>query len=208
LLIKRKDLEIFLQNLERIQKLDIRFEQYPTPSRVAANLLWIAGIENEDLFQKNILDLGSGSGILAIGAAFLGAKNVFGIEIDRNAIEVAKRNCEIVELSNICNWICSDVRSLQLRKIHTTIMNPPFGMRKEGFTRDRDFLQKAFEISKVIYSISSYNEKTRIFFNKYCKENGAEIDKVIKMDFDIPWSYDFHKKSKHIIQVDLYRILN
>jgi ribosomal protein L11 methyltransferase len=41
-----------------------------------------------------VLDLGSGSGILAIAAAKLGASRVTGIELDAGAIEVATRNAE------------------------------------------------------------------------------------------------------------------
>ena len=43
----------------------------------------------EDL---HILDVGCGSGILAIGAALLGSRNVLGVEIDKDAVEVAKEN--------------------------------------------------------------------------------------------------------------------
>ena len=41
-----------------------------------------------------VLDLGSGSGILAIAAAKLGAARVTGMELDADAIEVATRNAE------------------------------------------------------------------------------------------------------------------
>ncbi len=39
-----------------------------------------------------ILDVGCGSGILSIGAALLGADEVLGVEIDPDAVEVAKEN--------------------------------------------------------------------------------------------------------------------
>lgn len=86
--LKRKDLEIFLQQLSSMSSLKIKYEQYPTPARVAANLLWEAGIENDDLYEKNILDLGCGTGILAVGAAYLGARNVFGVDIDIQALKI------------------------------------------------------------------------------------------------------------------------
>ncbi len=40
----------------------------------------------------DLLDVGCGSGILSIAAAKLGARNVFGIEIDSVAVNVAKQN--------------------------------------------------------------------------------------------------------------------
>jgi len=50
----------------------------------------------EDLTQPGarVLDLGSGSGILAIGAAKLGASHVLALDIDPVAVEVAQKNIE------------------------------------------------------------------------------------------------------------------
>ena len=60
-----------------------------------------------ELLDKNLnpddklLDLGTGSGILAIIAAKLGCKNIEAIDIDRLAVDVAKDNCE----KNGCEFI-------------------------------------------------------------------------------------------------------
>lgn len=43
---------------------------------------------------QRVLDLGSGSGILAIAAALLGAGRAVGIELDGDAVPVAQRNAE------------------------------------------------------------------------------------------------------------------
>lgn len=42
--------------------------------------------------EESLLDVGTGSGILAIGAALLGFKQVKGIDIDVQAVECAKKN--------------------------------------------------------------------------------------------------------------------
>ena len=49
-----------------------------------------------------VLDVGCGSGILSIGAALLGCREVLGIEIDEGAVGVAKEN---VELNGVCDYV-------------------------------------------------------------------------------------------------------
>lgn len=44
---------------------------------------------------NTVLDMGTGSGILSIGALLLGAKNAVGIDIDPVAVRTAKENAEI-----------------------------------------------------------------------------------------------------------------
>ena len=49
-------------------------------------------LEEVELPGKTVIDVGTGSGILAIGAALLGAKDVLAIDIDPMAVKVAKEN--------------------------------------------------------------------------------------------------------------------
>jgi putative methylase len=204
--IKRKDLEIFLEQVEEIQQPKLQFEQYFTPPRVAANLLWMAGIENNDIFDKIVLDLGCGSGILALGAAYLGAREVIGLDIDYDSLLIARKNCIELDFTSKCYWLCAKAEESFLKGIDTIIMNPPFGMRKESLSRDRFFLEKALELSDNVYSINPYAEKTRTFFIDYCKNLGAEIKQIIQMDFEIKKLYQFHKLAQHVTTVDLYII--
>ncbi len=47
-----------------------------------------------------VMDVGTGSGILAIGAALLGARDVLAVDIDPSAVKVARENIEHNGLSN------------------------------------------------------------------------------------------------------------
>jgi len=51
--------------------------------------------------KESCLDIGTGSGILAVGAAKLGFRNVTAVDIDPMAIDAAKRNVEENSLSNV-----------------------------------------------------------------------------------------------------------
>jgi len=44
--------------------------------------------------QKKVVDLGTGTGIFAIGAVLLGAKEVVAVEKDEDAIQIAKQKMQ------------------------------------------------------------------------------------------------------------------
>lgn len=51
--------------------------------------------------DKVVLDIGTGSGILAIAASKLGARKVYAFDLDPVAVEVAKENVKINNISNV-----------------------------------------------------------------------------------------------------------
>lgn len=54
--------------------------------------LILASLEKLELSDQTVLDVGAGSGILAIAADLLGAKTAFGVDIDPLTVPVAKEN--------------------------------------------------------------------------------------------------------------------
>ncbi len=63
--------------------------------------------------DMRVLDLGTGTGILALAAAKLGAASVLAIDCDPNAVAIAQRNVEINDVARIvhpCQGSLSDVR--------------------------------------------------------------------------------------------------
>ena len=200
--ISQKKLEILLQKLEIFTNPKVELEQYPTDAYTAANLIYFAGFHNDDIKNKVVIDLGCGTGRLAIGAALFGAKKVIGVDIDEEAIEIARRNAIKMDLE--IEWIVSDIQDLDV-KVDTVIMNVPFGVKKKGV--DRKFLQKAFEISThVIYSLHKYTENNRKFLITFM-HNFCKVDKIIELRMKIPHQFKFHQKKIHEIKVDLYRLL-
>jgi ribosomal protein L11 methyltransferase len=59
----------------------------------------LALLEEADIPGSDVLDLGCGSGILSIGAAMLGAKSVFAIDVDPLAVEVTRENARLNEIT-------------------------------------------------------------------------------------------------------------
>ncbi|HON18987.1 MAG TPA: 50S ribosomal protein L11 methyltransferase [Salinivirgaceae bacterium] len=61
--------------------------------------------------NKEILDMGCGTGILSIAAAKLGAKHILGIDIDPWAVENCIENCSLNHLTNI-SCILGDAKTI------------------------------------------------------------------------------------------------
>ena len=198
--LKKKQLAKILSNLECFDNPKVELEQYTTPGDVAAELLWIAHI-NGDIAGKIIADLGTGTGVLAIGASLLGADIVYGIDRDDEALEIAQRNIKNLNLENI-TLIHGDV-SFFSHKVDTVIMNPPFGCQNRN--ADRPFLEKACESEGVIYSIHPNLEEVRGFVEMFLKEKGFGFYLLKTMSFEIPHQFYFHKKKLGRIEVCIYR---
>ncbi|HYY90938.1 MAG TPA: RNA methyltransferase, partial [Candidatus Dormibacteraeota bacterium] len=64
----KRQLEIQLTRLRILDTPKLKLEQYPVSPEAAAELLYMAGFEHNDL-DGRVIDLGTGTGRLAIGAA-------------------------------------------------------------------------------------------------------------------------------------------
>lgn len=63
--------------------------------------------DNENI---KMLDIGTGTGILAIAAAKMGVKSVLGIDIDKNAVNSAIKNIKINEIEDIVKIKNKDIK--------------------------------------------------------------------------------------------------
>ena len=104
-IIRRIDLERFLSQVKTFQNPSAKLEQYAVSEKVAGILLFLATYVDGNIINKRVLDLGCGTGRLALGAAFLGAQHVVGVDIDRNAIKIALENSLKVGLKNRVSWV-------------------------------------------------------------------------------------------------------
>lgn len=57
----------------------------------------------------NVLDIGCGSGILAIASVLLGAKTATGVDIDAQSVKTAKENADINGITEKCEFIVGDL---------------------------------------------------------------------------------------------------
>jgi len=203
--MKLRQLEIALQRCAGYKKPRVAWEQYQTPATLAARLLYDAHM-NRDIGGKSVCDLGCGTGILAIGAALLGAETVRGVDLDPDAIRIAEKNAALLEAD--VEFIVADVAAAGTGPAETTgpcdtvVMNPPFGAQKQKVHADRPFIDCALAIAPVTYGI--FNAGSTPFVEAYITGR-ATITGKVSGTFPIKRSFAFHTKDVQEIAVEILR---
>ena len=197
--MKLNRLERLLETLEGFTDPSPLLEQYRTPASLAARLLYHAALKG-DIEGKRVCDLGCGTGILAIGAALLGAREVVAVDIDQSALEIARRNADRARVDIL--FLQADSRDPatagRVGDCDTVVMNPPFGAQQ--LHADRPFLDASLAIAPVVYGI--FNAGSRSFVNGYLAGRG-EIDEVIEGQLSIRRTFSFHRDEVREIPVEI-----
>ncbi len=221
-IIRKIEIEKFLSKIAPHPHPKANLEQYTTTETIVANILYLVAYSNADIPGKTVLDLGCGTGRFALGASYLGARQVVGIDVDKTAIKIAYKSANRLNLEKNINWIMGDV-SVVCGHFDTVLQNPPFGIQNRH--ADRKFLKKALEVGKNIYSIHSHpsfdknlikqfgkNSETLIrvspspFLKKYVEDYNGHICAVYSMLMTIPRMFNFHRKPQYSFVIDLYWI--
>jgi putative methylase len=221
-LIRKLDLELFLSKIKPHPSPQASLEQYTVSEAVAATMLYFAAYTHDDIIGKTVLDLGCGTGRLALGASLLGAQLAVGVDIDKAAVKLASENAEKAGLKANIQWIVGDINVISGR-FDVVLQNPPFGVQKRA--ADRKFLEKALEVGRTVYSLHKHPHTDRQlikklkanagsllqvsplpFIKKFVEDHNGAVEAVYAVLMTIPRMFDFHTKTKHDFVVDLYRI--
>jgi putative methylase len=221
-IVRKLELELLLSQIVPHPSPKPSLEQYTIPADVAATMLYIAAYSYGDIVDKTVLDLGCGTGRLALGAAFLGAKQVVGVDIDKDAVKVAFENSVRTDLKEKVQWITGDIDAVD-GNFDTVLQNPPFGVQRRK--ADRKFLEKALESGKVVYSLHKCPDEDKAFIKKlkaskanvapvapspflknFIEGRGGKIKAVYALIMTVPHMFGFHTKRKHEFIADLYVI--
>ena len=146
------------------------------------------------------MDLGCGTGRLAIGAAMLGADLVVGVDVDPLAVEVAAENSRIALVSDRVCFAVADISAVRGR-FDCVLMNPPFGVRRRHM--DLEFLRKAVQLSDTVYSI--HKTSTLRYLSRWLEDAGWRIDVALRVRFRIPRMFRFHEKRYHVVDAAIIR---
>ncbi|OUS45484.1 S-adenosyl-L-methionine-dependent methyltransferase, partial [Ostreococcus tauri] len=179
--MRARRLESLLSDVAPFEAPKQALEQYPTNPELAAGVVHHARARG-DVEDKVVVDLGCGTGMLAIAAIVCDAGGVIGIDVDADALATARANCARFDPALEPEFVLADVvrdigrgrervggdddgTSSSSRRIpirgDTVLMNPPFGTRRAG--ADVAFLKAAFKIaSGAIYSFHKTSTRSHI----------------------------------------------
>ena len=85
--------------------------------------LMIEALLEGDVANKRVLDMGSGTGVLAIVAAKLGAESVLAVEIDDMAEESVRENIALNGVADKIESVCGDASAIEGEKFDIVLAN-------------------------------------------------------------------------------------
>lgn len=180
-------------------------EQYHTPPDLAAHIIHVADL-NGDIEGQTIVDLGCGTGMLALGAALRGPERVVGVELDPAPLSTARDNERKVAARAGVEWVRGDATRAPLCiSGATVVMNPPFGAQAGNEHADRAFLETAAETANVSYSV--HNEGSESFVESFADDQGGEVTHAFAAEFDLPHQFDFHDDERRQLDAEVFRIV-
>ena len=204
-LLDKKKLATVQSKIKTFERPNVKLEQYPTDSEIAADILWYA-CQRGDISGKIIADLGCGTGIFGIGALILGAKKVYFVDVDSDALKLAIQNVKFVENELgkrfKCEFVLRNVKDFNQR-VDIVVQNPPFGVKTRH--HDKLFLLKAMDLAENVYTFHKLS--TAKFIDRIVEENGFEIDNILTYKLPLKKTFWFHTSFTRVVDVGCWHII-
>jgi putative methylase len=183
----------------------LELEQYATDTEVAASLVHVAD-EHGDLADATVLDLGTGTGMLALAAALRSPDRVIGVDVDPTPLRTARENAARIGATTDVAWLVADATDLPLQGIDDAVVlsNPPFGAQRGNEHADRAFLHQIASVASVSYTI--HNAGSQDFVAAYVADNDATITDAYAVELDVDNQFDFHDAETAVVDAEAYRI--
>lgn len=195
---RRAPIERALSTIPAHPSPDPALEQYATPADIAADVLFEA-FALGDIGGRSVYDLGCGTGVLAIGAALLGAMPVMGFDLDETAVGVAREHAQRLGASQ-CEFFAEPVDEVP-PGADTVVSNPPFGAQQRH--ADRPFIEAANRCGRIAYTF--HLATTRDWVENRVQELGGEVTHAWGLEFPIKAQFWFHDKPVSSVDVVVLR---
>ena len=137
--------------------------------------LMVKHIIDMDFTNKNVLDMGCGTGILGILAAMRGAKKVLGIDIEEWAFNNANENISSNNIKNM-EVLCGDASLLGQQKFDVILANINRNILLEDISKYKQVLNDGGTLL-----LSGFYTNDLVAINKECNANNL-IKKIVQED--------------------------
>ncbi len=195
-------IKTFVEQIETFKSPKILSEQYSLPSDLISFILVLS---KTDLTDRNITDLGCGTGRFTLPISKFFQGRVIGVDNDFSAIEHLRVNMKKLHLHvDLLTSAIEFVEATNWKKIfQTTIMNPPFGTQRKGI--DQVFLRKALTYSEVVLSLHKTSDKSRNLWKRIASSYRKRSEILATVEFPLQRTFKFHTRNQHNVKVDLIR---
>lgn len=201
--MRLRSLAIELSKLKAVDIRNLELEQYQTEGEVAAR--WISDIlAFGDIYDGcRVADLGSGNGILGIGAVLAGAQSSHLFEMDDESCSVCEKNVQMLGLENRVKVSKSIVGMDEMgsQDFDLVITNPPWGRQK--IRADRPFLESIISIGTNAHMMHS-SEATHV--DKFFTKMGWRAERYGESEFSLPGLFSHHKRRRGMTKAVFWRL--
>ena len=193
-----------LSGLEQLQSQALELEQYSTDGDLAAR--WLTDISAFGDLQEGctIADLGTGNGVLGLGALELGLDRAILIDADQAACVTAQSNAEKMGFADSVRVIQASIESypLELDSVDVIICNPPWG--RQSPKADRPFLD-AMISARVTSHLMHSAEANHI--EPLFEGHGWSVERYGEADFALPAAYSHHSRQRGKTRAAFWRLM-
>lgn len=141
--------------------------------RHSTSLLCLEFLEENIKGNESVLDIGTGSGILAIASVKLGAARVVAIDVDRRAVSIARENSQLNGVRDRISVICADGLGAVIGKYEIIVANIS---TKIILSMIPDLVSYLTEKGKLILSGILASEASEI--QRSLEENGLTVVEI------------------------------
>lgn len=76
--------------------------------------------------QDTVLDIGTNNGVLVLAAAQYSDQKITGVELQKEACELAQKNLRLHGLEDRCSILHQDIQEVEIAPVDVIISNPPY----------------------------------------------------------------------------------
>ncbi len=192
-----------LSALKNHPRKSVELEQYSIDGDLAAR--WLADISAFGDLEEGctVADLGSGNGVLGLGALAKGAGRAILVEADSAACDVSRSNAESMGLIDSVKVVHATLGSdpVDISYADLVVSNPPWG--RQTPRADRPFLDSIMS-ARVTSHLMHSAEASHI--EPLFEGHGWFVERYGEADFSLPAAYSHHSRQRGKTRAAFWRL--